>query len=176
MRFAVFLRGVNVGTHNRVKMDALRAALEAAGLACVSTYLQSGNVIASGEDAGDVARRVAAALGLLKLDAGAFIRSGDDMRRIVAASPFGEDGSDDSHRFVTFLAEARTAELPQRSPKGDWEILIQSKLEVYTVARLVDARYGAPNGPLESRLRTPATTRNWAVVRAVAKLLGCDDE
>jgi uncharacterized protein (DUF1697 family) len=39
------LRGVNVGNHNRVKMDALRALYASLKLRDPQTYIQSGNVI-----------------------------------------------------------------------------------------------------------------------------------
>ena len=39
------LRGVNVGPHNRIKMDALRAVYESLKFEGPRTYVQSGNVI-----------------------------------------------------------------------------------------------------------------------------------
>ena len=39
------LRGVNLGPHNRIKMDALRALYESLKLEDASSYVQSGNVI-----------------------------------------------------------------------------------------------------------------------------------
>src|SRR5260370_37587570 len=39
------LRGVNVGGHNEIKMEALRALYESLGLLNVQTYIQSGNVV-----------------------------------------------------------------------------------------------------------------------------------
>jgi uncharacterized protein (DUF1697 family) len=39
------LRGVNVGGHNIVKMDALRALYESLGFRNAQTYGQSGNVV-----------------------------------------------------------------------------------------------------------------------------------
>jgi uncharacterized protein (DUF1697 family) len=39
------LRGVNVGGHNMVKMEALRALYESIGLRDPQTYVQSGNVV-----------------------------------------------------------------------------------------------------------------------------------
>ena len=39
------LRGVNLGSHNRIKMDALRARYESLKLRDPQTYIQSGNVI-----------------------------------------------------------------------------------------------------------------------------------
>jgi len=38
------LRGINVSGHNMIKMEALKAALEAIGFQNVQTYIQSGNV------------------------------------------------------------------------------------------------------------------------------------
>jgi len=39
------LRGVNVGGHNKIKMEALRALYESMKLRDAQTYVQSGNVI-----------------------------------------------------------------------------------------------------------------------------------
>jgi len=39
------LRGVNVGAHNRIKMDDLRALYKSLKLEDPQTYVQSGNVI-----------------------------------------------------------------------------------------------------------------------------------
>ena len=39
------LRGVNVGGHNKIKMDSLRELYESLGLRDAQTYVQSGNVV-----------------------------------------------------------------------------------------------------------------------------------
>lgn len=52
LRWAALLRGVNVGGHNRLPMVDLRAALTAAGLTDVRTYIQSGNVVFDAEPEG----------------------------------------------------------------------------------------------------------------------------
>src|SRR5262249_33944567 len=44
------LRGVNLASHNRVKMEALRALYEKLGLENPQTYVQSGNVIFQTEE------------------------------------------------------------------------------------------------------------------------------
>lgn len=43
--YVAFLRGINVGGNNIIKMEALRAEFEKAGFRSVKTYIQSGNVI-----------------------------------------------------------------------------------------------------------------------------------
>ena len=48
-RYLVMLRGINVGTRNRVPMAELRSKLADEGYSGVATFLQSGNVIVSTE-------------------------------------------------------------------------------------------------------------------------------
>ena len=43
------LRGINVGGHNKVPMDQLRAMFEQLGFKQVRTYIQSGNVVFQGQ-------------------------------------------------------------------------------------------------------------------------------
>ena len=47
MRYVALLRGVNVGGANKISMDALRSAFEAASMREVATYINSGNVVFS---------------------------------------------------------------------------------------------------------------------------------
>lgn len=44
MIYLTFLRGINVGGHNKIKMADLREALTAKGFQGVKTYIQSGNI------------------------------------------------------------------------------------------------------------------------------------
>jgi uncharacterized protein (DUF1697 family) len=45
--YVAFLRGINVGARNRIKMDDLRKTFLALGFVDVQTYIQSGNVLFS---------------------------------------------------------------------------------------------------------------------------------
>ena len=58
MRWAIFLRAVNVGGTGKLPMAELRRALEAAGAQDVATYVQSGNVVLD-HPAEDAARMAA---------------------------------------------------------------------------------------------------------------------
>lgn len=44
MRYAVLLRGINVGGHNKIKMADLKQTFENSGYENVATYIQSGNI------------------------------------------------------------------------------------------------------------------------------------
>jgi uncharacterized protein (DUF1697 family) len=173
MHYVAFLRGINVGGRNAVRMDDLRRTFESLGLASVSTYLQSGNVLFESEeaDAETLAGRIEAKLAQLTGgEISVLLRSEGDLRRIVALEPFAGDDSGDSHRYVTFLRAQSDRELPRGTPKGDLEVLAVAGREVYSRPRLVGSRYGYPNTFVESKLRVPATTRNWAVVTAIVEL------
>jgi uncharacterized protein (DUF1697 family) len=59
--YIAWLRGINVGGKNMIKMPLLKAALETLGLSGVQTYIQSGNVVfASNEDEDALCARIEA--------------------------------------------------------------------------------------------------------------------
>jgi uncharacterized protein (DUF1697 family) len=58
--YVALLRGINVGGNRRIKMDVLRELVTGAGYADVRTYIQSGNVVCTGDEepVAEVARRI----------------------------------------------------------------------------------------------------------------------
>ncbi len=102
------LRGVNLGPHNRIKMDALRALYESLKLENVRTYVQSGNVIFQTKE-----KNVA---GLAKKIQNAFeeefgfrsdviLRTTDELRQAIAANPFAKRRDVEPGKLlITFLA------------------------------------------------------------------------
>jgi uncharacterized protein (DUF1697 family) len=111
MRFAAFLRGINVG--GRVlKMADLKACLTKAGYQGVSTLLQSGNVVF---EAGGTAVRHGKDLEKLLskqfgYDAQVLVYPMDELARIAAANPFS-DASADAHQYVIFADGGAAEEL-----------------------------------------------------------------
>ena len=93
MRYIALLRGINVGTSGRIRMDALKRLLEEAGLSSVSTYIQSGNVLfdaaLSEAEAGEAIERA------LKDGAGivttAVVRTASEFQAIIARTPFSAE-------------------------------------------------------------------------------------
>jgi uncharacterized protein (DUF1697 family) len=85
------LRGINVGGRNRVAMSDLRAALEAAGLGPVSTYIASGNVLLHSASAGEqLEQSIEAALEQhLGLRLVVVVRSHSELGDVVAQAPPG---------------------------------------------------------------------------------------
>ena len=91
-RHIVLLRGINVGSRNRIAMPALREALEKAGFDDVRTYLQSGNVVLTSSDSG---QKVALACERLiarefKLDVAAVVRTRNAIAKVVERNPLAD--------------------------------------------------------------------------------------
>ncbi len=88
--YLALLRGVNVGGKSIIKMAELRTALEAAGLANVRTYIQSGNVFfdAPKQDPNILAKQVEHVLEHdFELPVGVAVFSKLDWQNIIAKAP-----------------------------------------------------------------------------------------
>lgn len=109
MKYAVLLRGVNVGGHGKLAMADLRTILIGAGFDEVSTYLASGNavVVASGRaNPAGVADRVRDALVAARGDSpGVLVRTHQELTAVIEANPFTAAAADKASWFhVAFLS------------------------------------------------------------------------
>jgi uncharacterized protein (DUF1697 family) len=172
------LRGINLGSHHRVAMPALRQLFEALGFDDVSTYVQSGNVVFTAgakKDtsnlAADIERRIKKDLGL---DVTVVVRTGTELKKVLGANPFLAGGKDPATLHVTFLAGTPPAAKAKELTAQDWpadEVKI-NKGEVYLHCPNGYGRTKLQNAVLEKRLGTRATTRNWKTVTKLAELAG----
>jgi uncharacterized protein (DUF1697 family) len=87
VRYAAFLRAVNLGRNRRVSGGELRAIFEELGLEEVATFRTSGNVVfeAPRDMTAPIERALEKALGY---DVGVFLRTAKELRAIVAHEPF----------------------------------------------------------------------------------------
>ena len=88
--YLALLRGVNVGSANRIKMDDLRRLFEQAGCSRVETYIQSGNVLFESQDSEEelVRKTEAALLEAVNIRTNVVIRSAEELHQAVANLPF----------------------------------------------------------------------------------------
>ncbi|MDN3357192.1 DUF1697 domain-containing protein [Actinomadura sp. DC4] len=173
-RYVALLRAVNLGSHKKVAMPALRDLLGGMGYSDVTTYLQSGNaVFTAGEPraarvAADVEERLEAELGLTTE---VILRTADELRDVVERNPMLV--GDPAKYTVLFLLEP---------PAPDWlggldlagfapEEMRAGERELY---------FDLPNGigraklpvALGRRLKVPATMRNWKTVTSLLAMAG----
>ena len=87
MRYAAFLRAVNLGANRRVTSAELREIFEDVGAEEVATFRTSGNVVF--EAPRDMAAQIEKALeSVLGYDVGVFTRTAKELAEIAAAQPF----------------------------------------------------------------------------------------
>jgi uncharacterized protein (DUF1697 family) len=167
------LRGVNVGGKNKLPMAPLRAALTSAGLTDVSSYLQSGNVIADHPDPlefGRIVREVIAAE--FGLDIPVVVRSGAQLHDVLGWNPFPE-AVEPKLVHVSFLAEPPTPDVVERitalDPGADRWALRGMELAVSYASSSHDSPFGRS---VARMFGVGITARNWSTVRALAELAG----
>jgi uncharacterized protein (DUF1697 family) len=87
MRYAAFLRAVNLGKNRRVTNDRLKELFEEAGAEEVATFRTSGNVVF--EASRDMARALEKHLEkALRHEMVLFLRTAAELKEIAAAEPF----------------------------------------------------------------------------------------
>lgn len=175
------LRGVNVGGHNPIKMDDLRALCASLRCRNPQTYVQSGNVVfdSSEKDLAKLSRNIAAAIERkCRFRPGIVLRTASEMRGVVARNPFAARSDvEPSKLLVTFLAQkpsrAAAAALKQRSISPEELHLIGSELYIYFPNGAGRSKLNWSN--LDKALETTGTARNWNTVTrllAMAESLG----
>jgi len=173
-RYALLLRGVNVGGRRPLPMPQWRDALTTLGLAGVQTYLQSGNaVVTTNEKAATLAARVER--GLVEhcgVTTGVIVRSADELADVVARNPFPEAAAEKpAWLHVAFLTT---------KPDAGWlNPLVEDAYlpdEFRVDGREVFMRFAAGAGrskmatTLLRGLGAGVTARNWNTVVALARL------
>jgi len=176
------LRGVNVGGHNKIKMDALRALCESLGLRDPQTHIQSGNVIFRTEerDLVRLARRIEDAIERrFGFRPCVMVPTAAELRDVIARNPFTKRrGLDPRKLQVSFLVSDPGPEARDRvlRIKPDPEELRIDGRELYVYYPHGMGQSKLPP-VLDRTLKTPATARNWnSVTRMleIAEGLGAD--
>ncbi|MGH9128545.1 MAG: DUF1697 domain-containing protein [Acidimicrobiales bacterium] len=171
------LRGINVGSHNRVGMAELRELVSGLGFGDVRTHMQSGNVIFTSDGAlpAEAESKMQTALArLLGLEVRVIVRTRQELADVVAANPLGRVAADPSRYFVAFLSATpepeRSVGLEPASNEADQ--LVLSGREAYLWCPNGARETRLTNSFLEKRLGVAATSRNWNTVTRLLALAG----
>ena len=180
MRYAAFLRNVNLGRPRSPTRAQLETAFLDAGAATAASFQVNGTLVftlAPGGRPRAVASRACEALAAsCDMREPVFVRSVEELRALVDARPFdGQVAEGLDACCISFLGAPRKPlpPLPLATPRGDLQLLRHDDTHVFSVSRWLGKSGGSPNAWLERQLGEPATTRNWrTVVRLVEKYAG----
>lgn len=172
-RYLALLRGINVGGNNVIPMAKLRAAFESLGFDDVQTYIASGNVLFSAEQAASrdaievmLAKQFsyAAKIALLKTN---------ELKKVVAEAPsgFGEDSATYRYDvlFVRAPVKAKTV-LPQLAVKEGVDDIAAGTHAVYFRRLIAKASQSKLVKLMSLPVYKELTVRNWNTTSALLEL------
>ncbi len=172
-RQVLLMRGINIGSANRIAMPALRGALADAGFGEVRTYVQSGNVVLESErEPAEVVDSVSRVLlERFGLDIQVVVRTADELVEVVARNPFDEEAAINPKALqVTFRGDVVQPDvitaLQERAVPSE---------KVAAIGREIYSWH--PDGIARSKLavaitprNTVATARNWKTVTTLLEM------
>jgi len=177
-RYAAFLRAINVGGRNIVKMDALRRLFEGLGFLNVETVIASGKVLFDSTSKSPK-MRITKIEGALQKKLGypvtTFVRTPEEMAEIAAYKPFkiSELDAPGNALYVGFLhvAPGVTAREKLLALANDVDEFNVHGREVYWLCRKTFSKSKFSGNQLERTLEMPTTLRNVTTVRKIAAKL-----
>ncbi len=172
------LRGINVGGHNTVPMEKLRALYESLGLRDIQTYVQSGNVIfrAPERNIGSLHNRIANRIEeTFGFRPEVIHRASSALREAVAKNPFADRPDVEPGKLiVVFLTGTPDAEARQKFldlKVGPEESHIEGR-EAYIYFPNGMGRSKLTPALIERTLKTSGTGRNWNTVKKLLEIAG----
>jgi uncharacterized protein (DUF1697 family) len=174
MRYIAFLRAINVGGANVVKMDRLRKLFEGAGYTNVETFIASGNVIFDGAGNTDgLARAIEAMLkDALGFEVSTFVRTGPELKALAAHDAFTPAAVAKASRFnVAFLtkpvdAKGKKTLMALKSRVEDFHV---HGREIYWLSQVMQSESEISNAVFEKTLGQRSTVRGISTVRKMAE-------
>ena len=172
MKYVAFLRGINVGGKNKIKMENLREVFASLGFETVKTYINSGNVIfETVETAGkELAAKIESAIEKeFALKIKVIVREMSEIENIVANNPFAGQFENEKDLHVFFLDEELPAdkrELLLSTNNENEQFAVRNK-EIFCHLRVsvLDSLMGKDY--IGKKLKVFATARNWRTVNKI---------
>ncbi len=172
MKNVAFLRGINVGGKNKVKMETLREICAALGFENVKTYINSGNIIFETAETGDkkIAEKIESAIEKeFGLQIKTIVRSIAEIERITKNNPFDGQFENDKDLHVFFLDEEMPAEkrellLANNNEREQFAVIGR---EIFCLLRIsvLDSLIGKDY--IAKKLKVSSTARNWRTVNKI---------
>ena len=169
-----FLRGINIGPRQRVKMPELRELLEGHGYTDVQTLVQSGNVVFTSRAAPSTLERkleqqIEEGLGV---DPKVVVRTRDELAAVIEANPFPDTPNAKKNLHVTFLSgepDAGVAAELEATDFGGDRLAFRGR-EIYIAYADGMGRSELAKQLARAKLGATATDRNWNTVTTLLEM------
>lgn len=172
MKYIAFLRGINVGGKNKIKMETLREACTTVGFESVKTYINSGNIIFETKKTEDrkLAEKISAAIEKeFGLSIKVIVRTADEIKEIVENNPFAGQFENDKDLHVFFLDEempSEKAELLLSNNNENEQYFVRGR-EIYCLLKIGVSDSLMGKDYIAKKLKVSSTARNWRTVNKV---------
>ena len=173
-RYIAFLRAINVGGHNTVKMDFLRQLFESLGFSNVETFIASGNIVfeTTSNNAQALEREIEKVLHeALGYAVATFIRTGMELAAIANYKPFSQSDLDGAAALnIAFLADGLDDKSSQKlmALRTDIDDFHVHGREIYWLCRKRQSGSKISNAVLEKALGQKSTLRGANTVKKMA--------
>ena len=174
--YILILRGINVGGHKAIKMDALRVMLEDLDFKNVKTYIQSGNVVFQMEKAEcrdletKIEKKIASTF---HFDVPVLVKRQIEVVNILKQNPFVNERDEAIEWLhVTFLSNIPEQQFVEKikdlSTPPDEFILSETAIYLFCPKGYGNSKLS--NTFFENKLKVMATTRNWRTVNELVRM------
>jgi uncharacterized protein (DUF1697 family) len=175
-KFIALLRGINVSGQKKIKMPDLKVLFEDLLFTNVQTYIQSGNVLFTGNSSNiktirsKIEKKILSKFGF---PVNVILKTPAELDYALKINPFLKDKTKDIERiYFTFLSENPSPDNIKKLKEIDYSPE-EFSLNDNTIYLFVPNGYGKAklnNNFFEKKLKLYATTRNYKTVNALLNL------
>jgi uncharacterized protein (DUF1697 family) len=179
--YAALLKGINVGSSHRIRMEDLRKVFESMGLSRIKTYIQSGNVIFESDEKETYLRKkielgMETAFGFAAV---VVLRTADELDEIIQKCPFSQEEISEAEESNSEGESLYVALLPEEPEKGSVEKIEELRTgndDVRFKGRdaYILLRHSIRSSKLAAglqKLEGTSTVRNWKTLKNLCKLM-----
>jgi len=176
-KVVVFLRGVNMAGHNKIKMADLQRLFVKLGYKDATTYIQSGNVVftaGTGESPEALEDKISNAIKMeFSLDIVSMVRTASEMEAIIKSNPYIPGQNADPSKVATLILKHRpgneqVARMDDVNYPPD-KFFISGK-EIFIYCPDGFGKTKLYTNFFENRMKVSGTARNWNSITILAQM------
>jgi uncharacterized protein (DUF1697 family) len=173
MRYAAFLRAINLGKLNRIRMEELRNLCSSLGWEKIGTHLQTGNIAFDHDEKNVevIAQELEAKL--LELghsSVGVFVRTQAQVQQMLERAIFAKRDNTLEYHYLTILRTPPKV-IPIIEPSTGLEVLHADDGAVFSAVARDWPKTIQPNAIIERKWKVSTTTRFFNVLEAFVEVL-----